>query len=153
MTKKPENKKTDPMDPSIREQVIGTPATNNKRVCYAIKTLAAEVGELFPETPVEYSEYDGRNTALDATFDLTVLDESDRTLFRDLLRLCTTDERVREVLTEDDQVLVGIKSNPRTQDLRDWFNLADAWLVMAEGHQAAEEPDDLDSLLATGGSL
>lgn len=145
----------EPMDPEYVEAAVAAlpNSGNTYRICWSLKTLVSEVHGLFPEMPVEFSNVDGRNTALDATFDLTVLDESDRSLFRDLLRLCTTDERVREVISDSDQVLVGIKSNPRIQDSRDWFSLADAWLVMAEGQQAAEEPDDLDSLIGAGGSL
>ena len=142
MTKKPENKKTDPMDPSIREQVIGTPATNNKRVCYAIKTLAAEVGELFPETPVEYSEYDGRNTALGVTFDLTVLEPEEADQFCSLLKLPTSDVRVEEVLAEDGLVLVVMRSSARTQDDRSSFHLADAWMAMSDENDPGMYPGE-----------
>lgn len=137
----------EPMDPSARETTTPVPSSNHPRVAYALQTLVAEVRHLFPETPVEYSNVDGRNTSLDATFDLTVLDSEDRSAFRDLMRLTTSDERVAEVLTEDDQVLVSIRSNPRTQDSREPFGLNDAWLVMHEDADASGDGFDW------GGSL
>lgn len=136
-----------PMDPTIPETTQPVAASNHPRVAYALQTLVAEVHHLFPETPVEYSNVDGRNTALDATFDLTVLDSTDRQGFRDLLRLITSDERVAEVLTDEDQVLVSIRSNPRTQDSRETFSLNDAWMVMHD-----DGPLDGDGL-DWGGSL
>lgn len=131
-----------PMDDGIREQAVGVPNANNRRVCYAIKTLVAEVLELFPETPVEYSNYDGRNTALDVTFDLTVLNADDRETLSTLLQLLgdraySEDQRIREVTYDDSAVLVSIISGPRTQDIREPFGLADAYVVLAEDDEEA----------------
>src|SRR5690606_4954535 len=68
----------EPLDPSYPEQRgAGAPANNNKRACYAIKTLVDEVGDLFPEITHQLSNYDGRNTALDVSFDLTGLDQGE----------------------------------------------------------------------------
>lgn len=128
-------KEATPMDPSVREESVGTPTVNTRRVCYAAKTLVAEVEALFPETPVEYSNHDGRNTALDVSFDLTVLDSEDAASFLTLMSLLddpahNDDPRIREVVVEDGAVLVGFKSDPRTQDSRDPFGLADALSVL-----------------------
>ncbi len=120
------------MDPSLREGVVGVPATNRQRVCYTIQTLVAEFSDLFPETPVEYSNYDGRNTALDVSFNLTVLPEDGtRQNAITLLYLVSEDERVKQVISEDDVMLVSVWPNPRTQDDRTPFNLGDAYLVLA----------------------
>lgn len=131
-----------PMDDSVREAKVGTPATNTARACYAAKTLVAEVIDLFPETPAEYSKYDGRNTALDVTFDLTAVSMPDDDLLASLLELTSTDARVREVVMEDGTVLVSFRSNPITQDLRDPFGLSEALLVLT----SAEDDDETDSL-------
>lgn len=133
--------KTEPMDAKIKEVQNPTPATNNQRVCWALKTLVAEFLELFPETPVEYSNYDGRNTALDATFDMTVMSGTDDELMATaLLRLLVSDERVATVLAEDSAMLVGVRPGPRTQDSREPFNLNDAFMVLIE----ADEREDAD---------
>lgn len=125
--------KSEPMDAAIREARTGTPATNSERACYAAQTLADEVRSMFPETPVEYSNYNGRNTALDVSFDLTGMDESERSDLMPLLTMVEdTDLRVREVLAEDGSVLVSFWPSPRTQDSRDSFGLADALMVLAE---------------------
>lgn len=125
-----DDKKAQPMDPSAKEKAVGTPAMNTERVCYALSTLVDEVLELFPETPVEYSNYDGRNTALDATFDLTA--DPDGDTLGALLGLLSSEPRVREVQVDGGTALVGMVSNPRTQDKRDGFGLADALEVLAE---------------------
>lgn len=125
-----------PMDASVRENSTPTMSTNAQRVCYAAKTLVAEVMEMFPETPVEFSNFDGRNTALDVTFDLTTLDSQDRA---DLMLVMTLlddpayneDSRIASVLADDGQVLVSFKSNPRTQDNREPFGLLDALSVLS----------------------
>ena len=58
----------EPMDASVPETAEPVVATNHPRVAYAIKTLVSEFQALFPETPVEYSDYNGLNTAMSATF-------------------------------------------------------------------------------------
>jgi hypothetical protein len=123
-------KAPEPMDTSVREALVGTPASNTKRTCHAIKQLVAEVAGLFPETPVEYSNYDGRNTALDVTFDMSVFHSTGETLFASLLSLVESDERVREVIDEDRKFLVGMVSSPRLQDSRAPFGLDDAYAVL-----------------------
>jgi hypothetical protein len=135
----PEKDKTPtPMDPSIIEDRVGSAHVNTGRACYAAKTLVAEVEALFPGVPVDYSNRDGRSTALDVSFDLTVLDEPDG---QDLVTLLTLlgdsahneDPRIREVMADPGtlQVLVGFRSNPRTQDSREPFGLADALDVLS----------------------
>jgi hypothetical protein len=124
--------KAEPMDTGAREVLIGTPSVNAQRVCYAARTLVAEVTHLFPETSVEYSNYNGRNTALDVTFDLTGLDDAGRTDLITLLAMVEdTDLRVAEVLVEGGSALASFTNNPRTSDLRDPFNLGDALDVLA----------------------
>jgi hypothetical protein len=125
-----------PMDPTTKEARVGTPAANNERACYAAKTLVAEVNELFPETPFEYSNHDGRNTALDVTFDLNGMDNDAALDLHHVLGLIDSDARVAGVIVEDEAVLVSFRSSPRTQDLRDPFGLADALMVLSG------EPDE-----------
>lgn len=121
------------MDPTVTEAATGTPSANTARVCWALKTLVAEVDELFPEVPVEYSNYSPRNAALDATFDLTVLDEEDRRVLRQLLETVPlVDERIDWAMTADDAVLVSMRGNARTQDRRDSFRLKLAYSLLAE---------------------
>lgn len=129
--------KNQPMDTSIREEAVAVPVTNNQRVCWAAKTFVAEVNELFPETPVEYSNYDGRNTALGVTFDLSMLDSSENQLLVDLLTMKPYDPRIIEVAADYDtqSVYLRFKADPRTQDLRDPFGLADAYEVLIEDEQ------------------
>lgn len=122
-----------PMDASAREQGTGIVVPNAKRECYALKTLVAEVEALFPETVYEASGYDGRNTALDVTF---AVYESPG--LAELLSLVKSDERVMDVTEEDGHVLVEFHPWARTQDSREPFNLASAWLVLAEGYEAEE---------------
>lgn len=116
----------EPMDNRIQEAAVGTPATNNQRPCWAIKTLVAEVLSVFPETSVEYSNYNGRNTALDVTFDLTGIDSDLRGAVSDVLDLLSLDVRVARAFTEEDQMLVSITSSPRTQDSRETFGIDSA---------------------------
>lgn len=136
MSDKTDKAETKMMDPTAREATVGAPAANNARVCYAAKTLVAEVEALFPETPVEYSNYDGRNTALDVTFDLTTLDEEDRATFIALFTLFDfdADPRVDMVIPahEDAALLVSFKSNAQTQDSRDPFGLDEAWSALTD---------------------
>lgn len=126
-------KAPEPMDSRITEAKVGSPSSNNERVCYAAKTLVAEAHELFPETPVEYSNPDGRNTMLDVSFDLTALDTNEADELTALLELVKTDARVSDVIVENDTVLISFKASARTQDSRDSFGLADAWYVLTEG--------------------
>lgn len=142
--------KSEPMDAKIKEVLNPKPAANNRRVCWTLKTLVAEFAELFPETPVEYSNYDGRNTALDVTFDLTVLDEADRATVIAMFSLfdSDSDSRIAAVITDghwpegvDGAVLIGIQPGPRTQDSREPFGLGDAYMVLIE----AEEGMDANS--------
>lgn len=126
--------KNEPMDDSVTEAKVGTPADNTQRVCYAAKTLVAEVEALFPETPVEYSNYDGRNTALDVQFDLTGIDAADRDTLIAMMTLFDLDDdpRINLIVSEDDSLLVSFKASARTQDSRDPFGLADAWEILTE---------------------
>lgn len=131
-------KAAEPMDASVRERKDPVPFKNHSRVAYALATLVEEFNDLFPETPVEYGDVDGRNTALSATFDLTVLDASERETAASLLELVETDARVSEVIVQDDLVLVSMKSSPRTQDLRDPFGLGDTYLILTEEREGWE---------------
>lgn len=132
-----------PMDDTIRENPVGITATNRQRPCWAIKQLVAEVQELFPETPYEISNYDGRNVGLGVTFDLTTLDGGDSVLFNNLMSVLDTDERVAEVITADyDQTFVLMHGRATTQDSRESFGLADAWSILADT-ETSEYDDDL----------
>ena len=138
----------EPMDSSTIEHAVGSAAVNTGRVCYALKTLVDEVHELFPETPVEYSDYDGRPAAHGAQFDTTVINvPEDRDMFVALLELTSTDERVEEVIYEEDIVLVAIIRNPRLQDSRDSFGLREAFDIITsdEGLDGSLDGED-DSL-------
>jgi hypothetical protein len=168
-------KAPEPMDDSVRERAVGAPKPNNPRVCGAIKQLVAEFTGLFPETPVEYSNYDGRNTALDVTFDLTALDEdTDRVDALNLMIVLgdetfNTDPRIDYVLASqtDGAAVVSMKSSLRTQDLRDSFGLAEAYSILsgeAEGYDTEDDSgwtdagngnwtDSMFSGPALGGSL
>jgi hypothetical protein len=139
-----------PMDDGVTERAVGVPVTNSQRVCWAIKTLVAEVHSMFPETTAEYSDYDGRNTALAVTFDLTPLDaDTDRVDLANLLELLNDpayndDRRIREVIVESDDsaVYVSMRGNPRTQDSREPFGLADALEVLTGGDEGYDEEND-----------
>lgn len=160
-----DDKKAQPMDPSIAENRTPVVKPNQSRVCWAIKTLNEEVWSLFPETPVEYSNYTGRNVALDVTYDLTALDaETDRIDLPNLLPLIAGDPRVSTVSISKDYegfpeyVLVSMNASARTQDRREPFGLVDALAVFAEpgsdegffdGGSASETSD---SLLDGGGA-
>lgn len=136
MTKKTTRKKTAPsktpapMDPEAVETATPTPMSNNQRVCYALETLVAEAQQSFPGLSVEYSAFDGRNTALAATFDLTSVHEPEPSMLRDGLGLVVGDPRVADVVADESAVTVTMHSNPRTQDSREPFNLADAMFVL-----------------------
>lgn len=122
-----------PMDPAAREAATAEPTENTKRVCYALRTLVGEVAELFPETPIEWTDYDGRNTALGVTFDLTA--NPDGAALGELLLLTKTDHRVLDVIVENGAAFVTMHSSARTQDLRDSFNLDAAYEVLVEGDE------------------
>jgi hypothetical protein len=143
------------MDPTVTEAKVGTPKPNNQRACWAAKTLVAEVREVFPETPVEYSNYDGRNTALDVMFDLTGLDPQDAHDLALVLELLNDtayneDQRIDTVIAgggdQKGQVLVSFKSSPRTQDNREPFGILDALSVLSgkDEFDYGEESDGID---------
>lgn len=158
MTK--DDKRVQPMDPSIAENRTPVVKANNQRVCYAIKQLNEEVWTLFPETPVEYSNYTGRNVALDVVYDLSNLDAGDIYDFVALIQLIEGDPRVNSTLFDSGivTVLVSMNASARTQDRRDPFGLAEAYAVLGEpgsdegffdGGTASETSD---SLLDGGGA-
>lgn len=122
-----------PMDPAAREGSAMDQIVNRQRPCYAIKTLIAEVLDLFPETSAGISGFDGRNVALNVTFDVAPCPE-----LVGLLSLIESDARVALVLhdIEEEAVLVQFHSRATTQDLRDPFGLADAWEVMSEENES-----------------
>lgn len=128
-----EDKTSKPMDTSINEQTVGTPHANRQRNAYALVQLVDEVRSLFPETPYEFSNYNGRNTAMSVTFDMTGMDNDDAILLIELLALIKADTRVLDVIEDDGQVLVDLFPSPRYQDIRDSFHLADAYTVLTEG--------------------
>lgn len=147
-----------PMDDSIRERTQGVPSPNRARVAHALKTLVAEMHEVFPETPVEYSNYDRFNAALDVTFDLTGLDAGDSVVFNDLIKMIDGDERVATVLTEDySQAVVSLHPAARTKDKRDPFGLPAAFgVLMDEDGVVVPEPQYqtvAEGYPAWGGSL
>lgn len=135
MKRTTKNQTPEPMDDSGPEHKTGVASSNTQRDCWAIKTLVEEFTALFPETGWGTTNYDGRNTALDVTFDLTSLDTQDRADAILLLLAVDSDVRVAEVIGEDGQVLVSFRANPRTQDLRTTFGLAEAWSVLIEEYQ------------------
>lgn len=122
-----------PMDASITENRVGTVHVNTKRNAYALVQLVDEVRHLFPETPYEFSNYNGRNTAMSVTFDLTAMDNDEAITFCQLLGLVKADQRVLDVITDDGQVLVDLFPSPRYQDRRESFSLADAYEILTEG--------------------
>lgn len=144
-------KEAQPMDASISEARVGTPSTNNQRPCWAIKTLNEEVWSLFPETPVEYSNFNGRNTALDVTYDLTAIPEDERALAGKVIALLAGDARVADVVLVDDSVLISMHPNPRTQDSREPFGLANAHAILTSGED--DEGWTLDVSAEAAGSL
>ena len=75
------------MDRSLRETVDGVPHVNTKRPCWAAKTLAEEVTELFPETRITYDNYDGRGAALDLGIDMADLNSQGREDLSQLIHL------------------------------------------------------------------
>lgn len=163
MTKKSTRKNTEaseksqPMDPSIREEKTPQISENHKRVCYAAKQLVAEVGDLFPEVPVSYHDVDGRSTALSVIFDLEGLSASESGDLSDLLSAIVADVRVEFLQVAGSQHRVKFKSSARTQDDRSEFRLSDAYLAMMDYDESAEEDaledDDLYTKTDWEGSL
>lgn len=140
MTKKSSNidsTEPQPMDATITEATTGTAHVNHQRQCYAMETLIKEVLDLFPDTPFEVSNFDGRNTGHDVTFDATAVPEDERTTFNNLLLLTETDIRVKTVTVADDEVLVEFTNDPRFQDMRLTFGLTSAYMILVdtEGQQ------------------
>lgn len=124
--------KNEPMDAGHPERKEGAPSVNRQRVCGAIKQLVTEVHALFPETPVDYTDYDGRNAALAAIFDASVFDAEDQSLLADLFEAVKTDVRIESVDMAEDQVFVLVRASLRTQDSRDSFGLVRAHEVLTE---------------------
>lgn len=131
-------KEVTPMDDGIREEAVGTAATNRQRQCWAIKTLVAEVDHMFPETPVTYGDYDGRNTAMSVEFDFMGLDDDDtRSYVVDLFTMLgdsahNEDARIARVEVVGWEVKVTMKTHPILMDTRDTFGLPEAWGVLFE---------------------
>jgi hypothetical protein len=150
------DKKNTPMDDGAPESKTPAPSTNSPRACYAIKTLVAEFRDLFPETGTELSNYDGRNTALAVTFDLTgIAEEEHRTLATSLLELLNDpahneDRRIEYVLVEDEHALVTMRANPRTQDSREPFGLVDAFHVLVGDEDDMAASDEYEDRVLSG---
>lgn len=150
-------KAPEPMDASVSEARVGTPATNRPRVCYALATFVAEVRDLFPEIPdPEYTDTDGRNTALGALWDLSAVSEDDRIDLAALLGLYKSgDRRVRGTTVDDEEQSAHILmwSNPRTQDDRTPFGTAGALSVLVGADETSDEAalDDDDEPVVDGG--
>lgn len=124
------DKMPEPMDAGVTEIRDGQVHVNSKRNAYALVQLVDEVRHLFPETPYEFGNYNGRNTALSVTFDLSMASGEEFDLFTQLLALVKTDQRVLDVINDDTSLLVDLFPSPRYQDLRDSFNLADAYSIL-----------------------
>lgn len=150
-----DTKAPEPMDPGARETDGPAPEhVNSERTAYALKTLVSEVLELFPETPHEFSERNGRNTALAVTFDVTPLDLDERDKFASLLSLAKADDRVEEVIVDEEGlVCVRLVNSHRTADIRDPFDLPAIWADMGEDERpvvapqtvpVTEEPEPVD---------
>lgn len=151
--KKPSSKSTtpEPMDPGARETATPVATTNRRRNAYALDTLVGEVDTLYPDIPIEVSNVDGRGTALDVQFALT----EEHSGLMDLLRLVQSDNRVKEVLVEEDDmlVLVSFRSDPRTQDSREPFHLADAIDVLIDIQESTGDIDGGDAFSTSEDSL
>lgn len=140
-----------PMDDSTREVATAAPITRTQRPCGAIKQLVKEMHALFPETPVEYSNFDPYNRALDVTFDLTPLDaDTDKTNATNLLLLLAdpahnVERRIEDVIvaSDMDSVLVSMRASLRTQDNPEPFGLADALHILSGDEGYDDDDDDL----------
>ena len=123
------------MDRSLRETVDGVPHVNTKRPCWAAKTLAEEVTELFPETRITYDNYDGRGAALDLGIDMADLNSQGREDLSQLIHLLGGAEGRIDVAVEDVSertILVSFRSSARTQDSREPYGLGEALDVLSE---------------------
>lgn len=162
---KPDATEPQPMDPSVIEQDTpeGATITNTYRVCDALEQFVNEFRALFPETPVTYTNVNGRNTALGARFDLTALtDEQERinaTMLLSVLGSAHVDDKPRiarsGVDSDGSNATVVMHNDPRTQDLTDSFGLSSAYVVLLgdDPLDATAENDPLvsDSLIWDGG--
>lgn len=128
----PSRKEVKPMDDGIRERSTGEVRPNRQRVAHSLTVLVTEFHEVFPETSVEYSRYDGRNTALDVTFDCSMIDTPEQIVLAQVMELVSHDPRIEYVMPGNDQYVVGLFSNPRTQDSREPFGFAGAWEALTE---------------------
>lgn len=132
----PEPKGPQPMDPegpttTMTEAVKAH--VSRERVAYCLDTLVKEVHELFPETPVEYSERNNRGVALAVSFDLTTLDQTDREALTELLlSLPELDERLVGAVGDEDGVAVVAYGSPRTQDIRTVFGIVQAYRIYTQ---------------------
>jgi hypothetical protein len=118
-----------PMDPAAKE---GTPTLQaRERNCYALNQLVKEVTALFPETSYEVSNRDGRGVAHDVQFQK--VDGLDTLL--ELLGdpAYNEDPRITEVIVDEEYVLVSFRANPRVQDDRSPFGLAEANAILFGG--------------------
>lgn len=125
------------MDPSAPEG-DAVVHTNRERNVYALDTLVKEVVALFSETTYEVSNRTRFNAALDVQFDT-----HESSGLSVLLSLVEDDERVAEVVVDVDDVLVRFRGNPRLQDSREPFGLAEAWSVMNESAGVLYIPESL----------
>jgi hypothetical protein len=134
-----DDKTAQPMDAGAEETSTPMAAMPNERNARALDTLISEVVALFPETTYEVGNRNGRGVALSVTF---ATHETDG--LPALLSLVAGDARVLDVTydEQEDSVLVHLWNRGRTQDLRDSFNLADAWLVLSD--------DEADEMPAAG---
>lgn len=141
-----------PMDDGIREREVGVAAPNRQRECWAIKTLAAEVDHLFPDTPVTYSDHNARNAALSVEFDFMGLDDDVRPYALDLLTMMgdsayNEDSRIASVSVVGWEVKVTMKAHPILMDTRDPFGLPEAWAVLFEADDDDDEQGGLTALV------
>lgn len=119
-----------PMDPEAVESSVPVgPVANRQRNAYALDTLIEEVLSVFPETTYEVSGYNAFNTALHVVFHTEEFERLD-----ELISMVADDHRIEEVLyeSEDRTILVALRPNLRTQDLRTPFHLPAAWTILSE---------------------
>jgi hypothetical protein len=136
-----DKKAPEPMDSGAPERAVGEAAVTVQRACYAMMTLIAEVGALFPETVWMIENYNGRNVGLRVVF-LTDGDDQDK--LSDLLALVDSDSRVERVQTFASETIIDFHNRPRTYDLRDSFGLDEAWMVMGEEDYDIQPDGPLD---------
>lgn len=128
----PEPEEPKGMDPDFVTTTVSTPISGRK--AYALETLISEVDELFRGAPYTVSGVNGRGVALTVEF------AHNRDL-GDLLHLTADDPRVAAVFENEEATVVLFANDARTQDLRDPFNLAEAYNEMG-GEWAQTEPDE-----------